>query len=103
MMRRFGEPMTVAQLKQHMDRRFDRLDRRKADKSDLRRFAMKTDFPLVEARAEARFGEVARQFESLNAKIDSVLVYARGEIQQHTRVLDEHENRIRDLQNSTTG
>jgi hypothetical protein len=35
--------MTVAQLKRHMDRRFDHLERTKADKSDLSRFATKDD------------------------------------------------------------
>jgi hypothetical protein len=35
------EPMTIAELKRHMDRRFDRLERTKADKHDLRRFAIK--------------------------------------------------------------
>ena len=103
MMRRLVEPMTVAQLKRHMDRRFDRLDRRKANKSDLRRLAMKNDMALIEARIDMRLGEVARQFDSVKEKIDSILTYVRGEIQQHTQVLDEHENRILDLQNETIG
>ena len=33
--------MTLEHLKRHMDTRFDRLQRSKADKSDLRRFATK--------------------------------------------------------------
>ena len=37
------EPVTIAQLKRYMDRRFDRLERMKADKVDLRRFATKKD------------------------------------------------------------
>jgi hypothetical protein len=35
--------MTIATLKRHMDRRFDRLQRTKVDKSDLARFATKED------------------------------------------------------------
>ena len=31
--------MTIEQLKAHMDRRFDRLERTKADRSELRRLA----------------------------------------------------------------
>src|SRR5262245_32704786 len=42
MIRRSRPPMTLEQLKRHMDRRFDRLQRTKADKSDLRRFATKS-------------------------------------------------------------
>src|SRR5947208_117861 len=43
MMRVPQAPMTIAQLKRHMDRQFARLDRTKANKSDLRRFATKAD------------------------------------------------------------
>ena len=35
MIRRSRKPMTTLQLKRSTDRRLDRLDRRKADKSDL--------------------------------------------------------------------
>ena len=34
MMRLSREPMTIAQLKRYMDRRFDRLERNKADKTE---------------------------------------------------------------------
>jgi len=37
------EPVTIAQLKRHMDRRFDRLERTKADKADLRQFVTKRE------------------------------------------------------------
>ena len=37
------EPMTIEQLKAHMDRRFDRLERTKADRSELRRLAARVD------------------------------------------------------------
>ena len=40
-MRRSGKRMTLVELKRHMDRRFDRLQRTKADKADLQRFATK--------------------------------------------------------------
>ena len=106
MIRRPKKRMTLAGLKRHMDRRFDRLERTKADKADVRRFATKRylqqhfatkddlkrfatkddfarcatrdDLARLEGTVDARFGEVARQLDSLNAKIDSVLAFARG-------------------------
>jgi hypothetical protein len=39
--------MTVEHLKRHMDRRFDRLQRIKADKVDLKRFATKTQIRRI--------------------------------------------------------
>ena len=44
MIRAFQHRMTLEQLKRHMDRRLDRLQRTKADKSDLKRFATKSQF-----------------------------------------------------------
>src|SRR2546427_6803323 len=52
MMRVPQEPMTIAQLKRYMDRRFDRLERTKANKSDLRRFATKRDLERFATRAD---------------------------------------------------
>jgi hypothetical protein len=48
------EPVTIAELKRHMDRRFDRLERTKADKSDLRRFATKKDLRRFATRKDLR-------------------------------------------------
>lgn len=74
------EPMTIEQLKKHMDRRFDRLERTKADRSDLRRFATKNDF----GRLEDRIVTVQRILE--------------GIVRHQGIVLDDHEARIRDLE-----
>ena len=110
--------MTLASLKRHIDRRFATKDdlrrfatkddlrrfatkkdlRRFATKKDLERFATRDDMGKLETRMDARFGEMMRRFDSLNAKIDSVLEFARGGIQHHKKVLDEHENRLRDLE-----
>ena len=144
MIRRSQKRMTLAELKRHMDRRFDRLERTKADKADLRRFATKRylqqrfatkddlkrfatkddlkrfatkddlkrfatkddlarcatrdDLARLEGTVDARFREVARQLDSLNAKIDSVLTFARGKTGNYDLVLDEHDHRIRDLE-----
>ena len=37
------ELMTIRELKAHLDRRFDRLERTKADRTELRRLAAKSD------------------------------------------------------------
>ena len=59
MMRSPQESMTIAQLKRYMDRRFDRLERTKANKSDLRRFATKDDPKRLEKRFATRFATKA--------------------------------------------
>jgi hypothetical protein len=46
------EPMTIEQLKAHMDRRFDRLERTKADRSELRRLAARVDRCATKADLE---------------------------------------------------
>jgi L-alanine-DL-glutamate epimerase-like enolase superfamily enzyme len=58
-MRASREPMTIARLKQSMDRRFRsidrrfaRLERKKADKSDVRRLERKVDRGFREIRQE---------------------------------------------------
>ena len=57
------EPVTIAELKRHMDRWFDRLDRTKADRADLRqvvtkreslRFATKEDLRRFATRKDLR-------------------------------------------------
>ena len=62
--------MTLLQLKRHMDRRFDRLRRTKADKAAL-------------ARHETT---MRIQFDSLNEKIDSVLRIVRDPYSHHGEV-----------------
>jgi hypothetical protein len=52
---------------------------------------------------EAGFARVARHLDSLNQKIDAVLAFARGQPGQHSTVLDEHENRLRDLETRAMG
>jgi hypothetical protein len=91
MIRRHRPRMTVATLKQHMDRRFDRLQRTKADKSDLARFATRDELKI-------QFAAINRQFDSLNAKIDSVLRIIRDQYRHHDDVLTEHDRRIADLE-----
>ncbi|MBZ5558955.1 MAG: hypothetical protein LAO77_16910 [Acidobacteriia bacterium] len=81
--------MTVAQLKRHMDRRFDHLERTKADRSDLKRFATKTD--------------TERGFARLDAKLDGVLAVVLSIRDTLDRVADEHDRRISDLERHVFG
>ncbi len=69
MIRNRTRRMTVAQLKERMDARFERLS----------------------ARMEARF-------DSLNEKIDAVVRITDDKYRHHDQVLHEHEQRIKDLE-----
>ena len=118
-MRAGSEPVTIAQLKRYMDRRFDRLERTKADKSDLRRYATRDDLRRLERRLERRFERkfatktdlaalesrlIARMdvlheslIERMNRLFD-VLAPLGGRAGHYDRVLDNHERRIVDLE-----
>jgi hypothetical protein len=124
--------MTLLQLKRHMDRRFDRLQRTKADKvdlircatkgqlqrfatkkelerfatkKDLERFATKEDLERFATKDEyaIQFAAIYRQFESLNGKIDSVLRIVRDQYSHHGEILTEHDRRITDLKRRPLG
>ena len=124
--------MTLLQLKRHMDRRFDRLQRTKADKADLmrcatksqlRRFATKRDLERLATKKDlerfatkkdlerfatkeafARLEATMRiQFDRLNEKIDSVLRIVREQYSHHGEVLTEHDRRIADLERRSLG
>lgn len=95
MIPRSKKRMTLAGLKRHIDRRC-------ATKADLRRFATKNDLRQVERRLETRmdvrFTDVHRQFQSLGDKIDALIRHVRGKLDHHDVVLDEHDERLRDLE-----
>jgi len=107
--------MTIAQLKRYMDRRFDRLERTKANKSDLRRFATKrdlmrfatkADMAQYVARAESLAVDTKRYFqivaEGLRDEIKKIgeVGNLKSSLAQHSAVLDEHERRLTDLEHS---
>ena len=90
--------MTVASLKQSMDRRFTRLERRihrQFVSVDKRFAAVDRRFYDLEARLTAR---IDMCFESQSEKIDAVLTQTTAMRDQFVRVADEHEFRIRDLE-----
>ena len=111
------EPVTVAELKRHIDRRFNRLDRTKADKRDLRRFATKKDLQHFATKAELRREgralrrdmrlwavDIKRHFdvvaEGLEEKLQKVaegvseIPAIKLHLAHHDRVLDDHEARL---------
>ena len=79
--------MTVAQLRQRMDTRFDAVDKRFK--------AVDERFDSLEkslgARIDARFG-------SLNDKLTSILRILDDQYKHHFKILNEHENRLKDLE-----
>ena len=115
--------MTLQQLKRHMDRRFDRLQRTKADKSDLKRFATKgqirrlrkdlarcatkddlkryatkDDLAQLETKMDMRFAEMNRRFDSLNDKMDVVLRRLAEYTRHNEMIFVEHDLRLKDLE-----
>lgn len=118
------EPMTITQLKRYMDRRFDRLEGTKANKSDLRRFATKrdlkgfatkrdlkrfatkADLAKYVARAESLADDTRRYFQIVAEGLEDKVVKI-GEVGDlkslltlHSAVLDEHERRLTDLEHA---
>ena len=122
MMPPLPEPMTIEQLKAHMDRRFDRLERTKADrtqlrrlaarvdrcatKADLKRFATKEDLRRFERRYATkedlkRFAtkdDLKAAFRRLEDRITAMQTILQRVADHHDRILDDHEARIGDLE-----
>lgn len=100
------ELVTIAELKRHMDRRFDRLERTKADRRDLRRFATKKDLRRFATKKEMRLWtidikrHVAVLIEGLEEQVkriaDGVARCEAIELRQshYSKVLDDHETRL---------
>jgi hypothetical protein len=87
------EPMTIDQLKAHMDRRFDRLERTKADRNELRRLAKrcatKDDLKRYATKAD---------FARLEERVIAMQKTLQGMVRHHALILDDHEARLGDLE-----
>ncbi len=106
------EPMTIEQLKAHMDRRFDRLERTKADRSELRRVAARVSRCATKAdltrfatkRDLKRFATkddlngLAAGLARLEDRVIAMQKTLQGIVRHHGLVLDDHEVRIGDLE-----
>ena len=106
-MRASREPMTIAELKRYMDRRFMT---REEFRRDLRRFATKRDLRRFATKQELRrfTVDIKRHFrvliESLEQKLDLLaertaeIGHVNERLQHHDLVLDNHEVRISGLE-----
>ena len=105
-----SEPMTIEQLnakmdrlKAHMDRRFDRLERTKADRSELRRLAARvsrcaTKADLKRFATKEDFKGLARSLARLEDRVIAMQATLHGIAKHHGLILDDHETRIADLE-----
>jgi hypothetical protein len=100
--------MTVAQLKKHMDNRFKTVERRmnrrfaavdaRFTAVDGRLDAMDARFDAIDARFDRTDARMAVGFESLDAKFDALFRILKDEQDHHTRIVDDHEERLKDLE-----
>jgi hypothetical protein len=74
-----GRRMTVAQLKNRMDARFNAADKR---------------FDTI----DKRFDAVDRHFDTLGDKLNEILTSLKRRYEHHDYVVDEHDRRITDLE-----
>jgi hypothetical protein len=97
-MRGLPEPMTVEQLKKHIDR-LDRRLRTKADKADVRRLERRMDerFVAVDGRFTEVNARIDARFSSLNDKLTMILDILNRKHDHHQEILDVHERRLNDL------
>jgi hypothetical protein len=92
--------MTIEQLKAHMDRRFDRLERTKADRSELRRLAARVQRCATKSDLKqfATKDDLTRAFTRLEDRIIAMQRILQGIASHHGLVLDDHEVRIGELE-----
>jgi len=100
--------MTLVELKRHMDRRFDRLQRTKADKADLQRFATKDGLKRFATKDDFEslrrlVGDVLRKVDGLHDKVDSLVRIGNDRYGVHQRALSDHEYRLRELEGHPIG
>jgi hypothetical protein len=94
------EPMTLDQLKAHMDRRFDRLERTKADRSELRRLEarVKRCATKGDLKRFATKDDLTRAVARLEDRLIAMQTTLQGIVRHHGLVLDDHEVRIGELE-----
>jgi len=97
------------QLKTHMDRRFDRLERTKADRSELRRLAPRVDRYATKADLQRfattqdlkRFAtkdDLQRVAARLEDRVIAMQRFVQRVVDHHDRILNDHEARILNLE-----
>lgn len=83
MIRNRSKRMTVAQLRQSMDRRFETVDKR---------------FEAVDKRFDRLEGSLGVGFESLHAKMDSLFRSLTQDFNHHQKIVELYEKRLHDLE-----
>lgn len=71
--------MTVAQLKEHTDKQFGAVQKQLS-------------------AHDRRFDSLDAKLESMGAKLDAFIKYVHGALELPTRVVDDHEKRLQDLE-----
>ena len=89
--------MTIAALGKRIDGRFRRAERRTAARFD----AVDKRFDAMGAAIDARFGQVDRNIESIGEKLDWIVRTLRDNYQHQQKTLDEHEDRLKDLERAS--
>ena len=80
-----------------VDKRFDAVDKR-FEAVDKRFDAVDKRFDTMGAAIDARFGQVDRNIESIGEKLDWIVRTLRDNYKHQQKALDEHENRLKDLE-----
>jgi hypothetical protein len=105
--------MTIAALSRRIDARFKRADKRTEARFDTvdarfeavdRRFdAIDARFGSMEAAIERRFAQTDRKVESLGEKLDRIAGILDNKCRHQQQALDEHEDRIKDIERAARG
>jgi hypothetical protein len=82
--------MTVAYLKERMDRRFKAVDQRFK--------AVDKRFNAVDARFDRLTARVDAGFVSVHEKLNAILHVLDDEYEHHREILNNHEERLKDLE-----
>ena len=96
--------MTVAQLKKHMDNRFktsERRTNRRFAAVDARFKAVDSRFDAMDARFDWTDARMGARFDSLDAKFDALFRLLKDKQDHHSRVIDNYEERLKDLERAT--
>ena len=89
--------MTIAHLKKRMDVRFRTLDKRlnrQFASVDARFDAVDARLDRMEARSDARF-------DSIGDKLDALFRNLKDTQDHHTKIVNDHEERLKDLERPT--
>jgi glutaredoxin 2 len=109
MMPDLPEPMTIEQLKNHMDRRFDRLQRTKANKSDLRGFATETGLKRFATKEDLKRFATKEDLKRFATKKDLQRFATKKDLERYATKadlkagLDRIEDRIASMQKTLEG